>query len=196
MPSILELNRITKRDVAVKEKQALTTGDVARFCGVNFRTVIRWIERGHLEAYKLPGRGDNRIPVAGFISFLQRNNMPVPDELLHGGHRLLLLTANEDFSAELAACVRKAGWDCLLLNDPLLFGYRLAELQPAALVVTSASAKDSVARLLRDTEQRDRLLLVISEDIESGSCPESWHCFQWPRDQQALLALLSDSSAS
>ncbi len=180
----------------MKEKQALTTGDVARFCGVNFRTVIRWIERGHLEAYKLPGRGDNRIPVAGFISFLQRNNMPVPDELLHGGHRLLLLTANEDFSAELAACVRKAGWDCLLLNDPLLFGYRLAELQPAALVVTSASAKDSVARLLRDTEQRDRLLLAISEDIESGSCPEGWHCFQWPRDQQALLALLSDSSAS
>jgi len=182
---------ITKRDVAVREKQALTTGDVARYCGVNFRTVIRWIERGHLEAYKLPGRGDNRIPVAGFISFLQRNNMPVPDELLQGGRTLLLLTANEDFSAELASCVRKAGWDCLLLNDPLQFGYRLAEQQPAALVVTSCAAQDSVARLLRDTEQRDRLLLVINQDIDPVTCNDGWHCFQWPRDQQALLALLS-----
>ncbi|ASP40977.1 hypothetical protein CHH28_17240 [Bacterioplanes sanyensis] len=68
----------------MREKQALTTGEVAKFCGVNFRTVIRWIERGHLQAYKLPGRGDNRIPVNGFVEFLKDNHMPVPDELLLG----------------------------------------------------------------------------------------------------------------
>ncbi|MDO6805884.1 helix-turn-helix domain-containing protein, partial [Wenyingzhuangia sp. 1_MG-2023] len=60
----------------VRGKQVLTTGEVAKYCGVNFRTVIRWIERGHLEAYKLPGRGDNRVPVAGFVRFLQSNEMP------------------------------------------------------------------------------------------------------------------------
>lgn len=186
---------ITKWDVSVKEKQALTTGDVARFCGVNFRTVIRWIERGHLEAYKLPGRGDNRIPVAGFISFLQRNNMPVPDELLQGGRSLLLLAGQEDYAAELACLVRKAGWDCLLLTDPLQFGYRLAERQPAALVVTSCAAQDSVDRLLRDTEQRDRLLVVINQNIDAITCNDGWHCYQWPRDQQDLLALLSGTQS-
>lgn len=61
-------------------KDALTTGDVAKYCGVNFRTIIRWIEKGYLDAYKLPGRGDNRIPVASFVAFLRSNNMPVPEE--------------------------------------------------------------------------------------------------------------------
>jgi hypothetical protein len=30
--------------------QALTTGDIAQHCGVNFRTVIRRIDKGHLKA--------------------------------------------------------------------------------------------------------------------------------------------------
>ena len=61
-------------------KEVLTTGEVARYCGVNFRTVIRWIKKGHLNSYQLPGRGDNRIPVNDFLSFLRENRIPVPVE--------------------------------------------------------------------------------------------------------------------
>ncbi|MAY15382.1 MAG: response regulator, partial [Oceanospirillaceae bacterium] len=95
----------------MREKQALTTGEVAKYCGVNFRTVIRWIERGHLDAYKLPGRGDNRIPVSSFITFLQDNNMPVPGDLSLGVRTLVLLADAEDFSADVASFVRRAGWE-------------------------------------------------------------------------------------
>ncbi len=42
-------------------QDVLTTGEAARICGVNFRTVLRWIDRGLLPAYKLPGRGDRRV---------------------------------------------------------------------------------------------------------------------------------------
>lgn len=63
------------------EKRAFTTGEIANYCGVNFRTVIRWIKRGHLNAYQLPGRGDNRIALEELVDFLERYNMPVPPEL-------------------------------------------------------------------------------------------------------------------
>ncbi len=73
------------------KKRNLTTGDIAKLCGVNFRTVIRWIQRGHLKAFQLPGRGDNRVQVADFIEFLNENNMPIPEELQpsakKGAHR-------------------------------------------------------------------------------------------------------------
>ena len=62
-------------------KQALTTGEVAHYCGVNFRTVLRWIKRGYLNAYQLPGRGDHRIPVDGFLLFLEKHKIPVPEDL-------------------------------------------------------------------------------------------------------------------
>lgn len=64
------------------ERQVLTTGEVAKYCGVNPRTVIRWIERGHLKAYHLPGRGDSRVEVHDFLSFLREHEMPIPEELL------------------------------------------------------------------------------------------------------------------
>jgi len=67
-------------------KEVLTTGEVAKYCGVNFRTVIRWIEKGYLQSYKLPGRGDNRIPVKSFVEFLESNGMPVPSELTQESH--------------------------------------------------------------------------------------------------------------
>ena len=65
-----------------KTKTALTTGEAAAYIGVNFRTIIRWIEKGRLKAYQLPGRGDNRIQISDFIDFLRENQMPIPVELM------------------------------------------------------------------------------------------------------------------
>ena len=62
-------------------KHTLTTGEIAQYCDVNSRTVIRWIKRGHLRAYQLPGRGDNRIALEDFLAFLAAHGMPVPREL-------------------------------------------------------------------------------------------------------------------
>jgi two-component system response regulator VicR len=51
-----------------------TTGQIAEHCGVNFRTVIRWINKGYIKANKLPGRGDHRVSLEDFIAFLNENN--------------------------------------------------------------------------------------------------------------------------
>ena len=40
--------------------KTLTSGEIATYCDVNLRTVIRWIESGKLKGFKLPGRGNNR----------------------------------------------------------------------------------------------------------------------------------------
>jgi two-component system, cell cycle sensor histidine kinase and response regulator CckA len=65
----------------VSKKKVFTTGETAKWCGVNFRTVLRWIERGQLNAYRLPGkRGDFRITSDSLLTFLHENQMPIPDE--------------------------------------------------------------------------------------------------------------------
>ncbi|MCD8522067.1 MAG: helix-turn-helix domain-containing protein [Saccharospirillaceae bacterium] len=179
----------------MREKQALTTGEVAKYCGVNFRTVIRWIERGHLDAYKLPGRGDNRIPVSSFITFLQDNNMPVPGDLALGVRTLVLLADADDFSADVASFVRRAGWDPLVTSDPIQFGFLLAEHQPGAIAVSSAAALESVARLMRDAETRDTLCMLISRNEADKPLKEGWFGYQWPKDQQALSAFLTGDAA-
>lgn len=59
-------------------RNAWTTGAVARHCGVHLRTVLRWIERGEIQAFQLPGRGDHRVASADLAVFLRRHGIPLP----------------------------------------------------------------------------------------------------------------------
>ena len=61
--------------------KTLTSGEIATYCDVNLRTVIRWIESGKLKGFKLPGRGNNRVLVSDFVSFLEHHNIPIPEDL-------------------------------------------------------------------------------------------------------------------
>ncbi len=54
----------------------LTTGAVARLCGVSKVTVLRWIEKGNLVAFKLPG-GQNRIHRDDFFTFANEHGIPI-----------------------------------------------------------------------------------------------------------------------
>lgn len=60
----------------VKNVEYLTTGVVARYCGVTKVTVLRWIRKGHLKVFRLPG-GHYRIASSHFNKFLRNNDIPV-----------------------------------------------------------------------------------------------------------------------
>ena len=64
--------------VEVNYPQYLTTGVVARYCGVSKVTVLRWIEKGNLVAFRLPS-GQNRIPRDNFIAFAEKHCIPIKD---------------------------------------------------------------------------------------------------------------------
>ena len=54
----------------------ITSGTVAKHCGVSKVTVLRWIENGILTAFKIPG-GQNRIYKDDFRAFLAKYDIPV-----------------------------------------------------------------------------------------------------------------------
>ncbi|MFC1942461.1 helix-turn-helix domain-containing protein [Chloroflexota bacterium] len=55
-----------------------TVGFVARYCGVSNTTVLRWIKKSQLNAFRLPS-GHYRIGKGEFAEFLENCNIPVPD---------------------------------------------------------------------------------------------------------------------
>ena len=116
-------------------KRNLTTGDIAKLCGVNFRTVIRWIQRGHLKAFQLPGRGDNRVQVADFISFLKENNMPIPEELLPEVQRVLIVEGEEKVAGAMEKALRGAGFDTQVATDGFQAGALAGSFDPGVMIV-------------------------------------------------------------
>lgn len=116
-------------------KRNLTTGDIAKLCGVNFRTVIRWIQRGHLKAFQLPGRGDNRVQVADFIEFLQENNMPIPEEIQPSAKRVLIIEGDQDTATSMRKVLKKAGFDAEVACDGFSAGALARSFNPSVMTV-------------------------------------------------------------
>jgi two-component system response regulator VicR len=62
-------------------KRMLTTGDLGKLCGVDHRTINRWVKEGYITAASLPGRGDYRIHAAEAVRFMDEHGIPVPEDM-------------------------------------------------------------------------------------------------------------------
>jgi two-component system response regulator VicR len=65
-----------KAAIKTRYPEYLTTGTVAKYCGVSKVTVLRWIEKGELTAFRLPG-GQNRIHRDDFHVFAAKHSIPI-----------------------------------------------------------------------------------------------------------------------
>ena len=117
------------------EKSVLTTGEVAQYCKVNFRTVIRWIKRGHLKAYQLPGRGDNRVEVADFLRFLKLHNMPVPGEFQRPAPRVLIVDDDQGTAHAIQRVLRRAGFETQVAFDGFSAGALMESFAPDVMTL-------------------------------------------------------------
>jgi len=178
------------------DRRALTTGEVAEYCGVNFRTVIRWIERGELAGYRLPGRGDHRIPVPDFLAFLRQHRIPVPAELRSDGDTVLIVEDDEPMARAIERVLRGAKYTTHVANDGFRAGALVALLRPAVvtldLELPGLRGLD-VLSFIRGTPDLERVrVLVVSampdENLRDALRAGADDILPKPFDSDALLA--------
>lgn len=78
-----------------RQKDVLTTGEVAKICNVAPRTVSKWFDAGQLRGYRIPGSKDRRIPLASLVRFMKQHNIPM-DGLQSGRTRVLIVDGEKD----------------------------------------------------------------------------------------------------
>lgn len=159
-----------KRQLEMQAKTILTTGEIARYCGVNFRTVIRWIERGRLKAYQLPGRGDNRVTVDDFIEFLKENNMPVPDEFSQRERRVLIVESDQLLARQVEEALQRNGYATTVAADGFHAGSLLGTFRPSVMLldlrIPGLSAND-VLNFVRKASGMDRIKVMVVSNSTS-----------------------------
>jgi len=60
---------------SLQAKQVFTTGEAAALCGVSQQTIIRCFDKGQIDGFRVPGSRFRRIPKAGLICFMKRNDI-------------------------------------------------------------------------------------------------------------------------
>ena len=146
--------------------QVLTTGQVAQYCGVNYRTVIRWIERGELHAYRLPGRGDHRVQIPDFVDFLTRHGMPIPEDFRHETSRALVVDDDPVVSRLIENTLRELQLEVAVADNGFRAGALLSGFGPRLMTLDlemPGLGGFEVLEIVRSHEEfRNTKVLVIS----------------------------------
>ncbi|MCA9291292.1 MAG: helix-turn-helix domain-containing protein, partial [Phycisphaerales bacterium] len=108
-----------------RDKDVLTTGEVAKICNVASRTVSKWFDSGQLRGYRIPGSKDRRIPISSLRKFMKSHGIPM-DGLISGSTRVLvvdddveivdtlrnILTEQTQYEVRTATSACEAGIEC------------------------------------------------------------------------------------
>ena len=60
-------------------EDVLTVFKASQYCNVSPKTIINWIESGHIKAYKTVG-GHRRINMTDLEAFMKKQGIPIPDK--------------------------------------------------------------------------------------------------------------------
>lgn len=64
----------------MSEKPYFSTQDISRLLNVSLSSVSKWIDKGELKAYPMPG-GYRRVKKGNLVEFMKRYKMSIPPEL-------------------------------------------------------------------------------------------------------------------
>lgn len=153
-----------------KDKRALTTGEIANYVGVNFQTVLRWIQKGHIKAHKLPGRGDHRVTIPDFLSFLADFDLPIPEEFRTVSDCVLVVEDEPLISKLIKLTLEGANYSVITASNGFEAGSLLHQHVPLLITLDlKMPGLDgiSVLKFIRSKEKyNDVKVLIISAHLD------------------------------
>jgi len=80
-------------------EDVLTVFQAGQQCNVSPKTIINWIESGHIRAYKTVG-GHRRINRTDLVAFMQKQGIPIPNEEPAEGKKRILVVDDDPIIVE------------------------------------------------------------------------------------------------
>jgi excisionase family DNA binding protein len=118
-----------------RQKDILTTGEVAKICNVAPRTVSKWFDSGQLRGYRIPGSKDRRIPLNSLIRFMKVHNIPL-DGLQSGKTRVLIVDDESEIVDVLEKVLtEQANYEVHTAHSGFSAGVECEKFRPHVLLV-------------------------------------------------------------
>lgn len=75
-------------------EDTMTVFTASKYCNVSSKTIINWVDAGHIEAYKTVG-GHRRIKKADLERFMVNQGIPIPEENDEGTRKKILVVDDD-----------------------------------------------------------------------------------------------------
>ena len=138
-----------------RQKDILTTGEVAKICNVAPRTVSKWFDSGQLRGYRIPGSKDRRIPLNALIKFMKAHSIPM-DGLQSGQMRVLIVDGESETMQVLEKVLaEQANYEVRVAHSGFACGVECEKFRPHVMLLDMH---------LNDVKGEDVMKLIRSND--------------------------------
>ncbi len=159
-----------------RQKDILTTGEVAKICNVAPRTVSKWFDSGQLRGYRIPGSKDRRIPMASLVRFMKAHNIPM-DGLQSGRTRVLIVDDESEIIDVLEKVLtEQADYDVTTAHSGLATGIECEKFKPHVILLDMHLGDvngEEVLRLVRSNpELQLSKVIAMSGKLTDGQAQQ------------------------
>jgi len=150
-----------------RDKEVLTTGEVAKICNVAPRTVSKWFDSGQLKGYRIPGSKDRRIPISQLVRFMKEHKIPL-DGLTTGQIRVLIIDQDAEILSTLKSLLsEQTNYEITTASAGFEAGVLCQRNKPHVLLLDlhlEGVSSQSIADLIRtsDDMQLTRIIAMTS----------------------------------
>ncbi|MCA1785706.1 MAG: response regulator [Desulfobacteraceae bacterium] len=80
-------------------EDTLTVFTASKYCNVSSKTIINWVEAGHIKAYRTVG-GHRRIKKADLETFMRDQGIPIPEAADDSARKKILVVDDDEIIVE------------------------------------------------------------------------------------------------
>jgi excisionase family DNA binding protein len=153
-------------------EDVLTVFKASKHCNVSAKTIINWIESGHIEAYKTVG-GHRRIKKSDLEAFMKKQGIPIPEED-QAGERIRILVVDDDpiivETIVQALEEDEHDYEVISASDGFEAGLQVNHFKPHLLILDimmpDIKGYEVCKRIKGDVETKDTKIIVLSAYLD------------------------------
>jgi excisionase family DNA binding protein len=150
----------------------LTVYKASQYCRVSPKSIINWIEAGHIKAYKTVG-GHRRIKREDLEGFMRKQGIPMPEEGQGSGNKRILVVDDDPIIVETivqALEEEEFDYEVISASDGFEAGLQVNHFRPHLLIldIMMPDIKGyEVCRKIKETEEtKDTKIIVLSAYLD------------------------------
>ena len=150
----------------------LTVFKASKYCNVSSKTIINWIESGHIEAYKTVG-GHRRIKRSDLETFMRKQGIPIPGNEEKSERKRILVVDDDPIIVETivqALSEDPHNYDVLSATDGFEAGLQVNRFNPHLMILDimmpDINGYEVCKRIKSREMTQDIIIIVLSAYLD------------------------------
>jgi len=150
----------------------LTVATASEYCQVSAKTIINWVEAGHIEAYKTVG-GHRRIKKKNLEAFMEKQGIPIPKTEIAEDRKRILVVDDDPIIVEtivLSLEEDEFDYEVISASDGFEAGLQVNHFKPHLLILDimmpDIKGYEVCRKVKSNPDTKDTKIVVLSAYLD------------------------------